>query len=153
MVIGGTKAMEKYYTPEQIAAMLDMNIKTIQRYIREGKIRANKIGKGWRVTGHELSAFLEGNRQSGAQCIEEIKYDNNDISCSSVIDIKVKSKDEGIRIANNLNASLMNKPAEYGSSTMNIQFIEPEEKVRIMIWGNLQILAHILKTIEVYTTN
>jgi excisionase family DNA binding protein len=33
----------KYYTVEQIAEMLQIHPKTIQRYIREGKLRANKI--------------------------------------------------------------------------------------------------------------
>jgi excisionase family DNA binding protein len=41
--------------------MLNIHPKTIQRYIREGKLRATKIGKGWRITGHDLSTFTESN--------------------------------------------------------------------------------------------
>ncbi|WP_432765158.1 helix-turn-helix domain-containing protein, partial [Hungatella hominis] len=31
--------MDKYYTVEQVAELLTMHPKTIQRYIREGKLR------------------------------------------------------------------------------------------------------------------
>lgn len=48
-----------YYTVDEISNMLNIHPKTIQRYIREGKLRAAKIGKSWRITGHDLSTFIE----------------------------------------------------------------------------------------------
>jgi excisionase family DNA binding protein len=42
---------ETYYSVEQISQMLSIHPKTVQRYIREGKMRAAKIGKSWRVSG------------------------------------------------------------------------------------------------------
>jgi excisionase family DNA binding protein len=53
---------EKLYTVEQISAMIEMHPKTVQRYIREGRLKAQKIGKAWRVGGHDLSVFLEGTK-------------------------------------------------------------------------------------------
>lgn len=50
---------EVYYNVEQIAQILNIHPKTVQRYIREGKLRAVKLGKSWRVTGHDLSMFVE----------------------------------------------------------------------------------------------
>ena len=35
-----------------------MHPKTIQKYIREGKLRAAKVGKSWRVTGHDIREQL-----------------------------------------------------------------------------------------------
>ena len=49
--------MNTHYTVEQAAELLAMHPKTIQRYIREGKLRAAKIGKGWRIAGRDLSVF------------------------------------------------------------------------------------------------
>ena len=39
---------EQYYTVEQIAHMLNIHPKTIQRYIREGETSRNQDRKGWR---------------------------------------------------------------------------------------------------------
>jgi excisionase family DNA binding protein len=58
--------MKGYYTVQQISDMLDIHPKTIQRYIREGKLRASKVGKGWRITGHDLSTFVESNGDDGS---------------------------------------------------------------------------------------
>ena len=58
---------ETYYTVEKISKLLSIHPKTVQRYIREGKLRANKVGKGWRVSGHDLSVFMEQNRMSEAK--------------------------------------------------------------------------------------
>lgn len=65
---------EKYYSVEQISEMLNIHPKTIQRYIREGKLRAGKIGKSWRVTGHDLSVFMESTKlQSGKETSHSFK--------------------------------------------------------------------------------
>lgn len=49
--------MEKIYTPEQIAEILQLDIKTIQKWLREGKIRAKKLGREWRVPDSALHDF------------------------------------------------------------------------------------------------
>ena len=52
---------EKFYTIDQIAEILGMHHKTIRKFITEGKLRANKVGKQWRISGHDLSLFMEDN--------------------------------------------------------------------------------------------
>ena len=101
-----------YYTVEQISDMLDIHPKTVQRYIREGRLRATKIGKSWRVTGHDLSAFVEhaGNEGLGSE-----NRSARSVIASSVIDIGVDRKEDAIRIMNTLTAALNAKPPEYDS--------------------------------------
>ena len=52
---------EKFYTVDQIAEILGMHHKTIRKFITEGKLKANKVGKQWRISGHDLSLFMENN--------------------------------------------------------------------------------------------
>ena len=52
--------MSIYYTVDQVAELLNLHPKTLQRYIREGKLKATKLGKSYRITGHDLSVFTEG---------------------------------------------------------------------------------------------
>ncbi len=53
--------MEKhdFLTAEEVAEMLKVNIMTIYRYIKAGKIKAHKIGKNFRIEKTEFEAFLE----------------------------------------------------------------------------------------------
>ena len=132
---------DQFYSVEQISDMLGMHAKTIQRYIREGKLHAVKIGKAWRVSGHDLSIFVEGTNPSKKQAVASVGKNPVDrIMVSSVVDIDVADKGEANDITNMLTAALNNKPPEYGKSTMNAQFIEDENQLRIMLWGNIQFM-------------
>lgn len=140
-----------YYTVEQVAEMLDMHPKTIQRYIREGKLKANKVGRRWRVTGHDLSIFVEGSNSKLPKkvSLKENELNNNEnVKISSVVDINVNNMDEAMRIINMLTAVLNTKPQEYGKSTMAAQYLEPELKVRIMLWGSLKLTKMMIESIS-----
>lgn len=52
--------MEKeYYTAQELADKLRINIMTIYRYIKAGKLTAHKIGKEFRIDKKEFNNFLE----------------------------------------------------------------------------------------------
>lgn len=140
--------IKDYYTVEQISNMLNIHPKTIQRYIREGKLHATKIGKGWRVTGHDLSVFTESDSYKGPSS-ESLPM--HSITASSVIDIITGGKEDAIRIMNTLTASLNAKPSEYGQSSMQSQYIERENMVRVTLWGDIRFMAIMMDTIIVLT--
>jgi excisionase family DNA binding protein len=51
------------YTTEQAAEVLQINIQTLRKYIREGKIKASKLGaKEYRITGEDIKAFLDATK-------------------------------------------------------------------------------------------
>jgi excisionase family DNA binding protein len=56
--------MEKYYTPEEIAANLKVSRKTIYNWIQEGRLKAVKIGHFWRIAESELNRLLQGGMNS-----------------------------------------------------------------------------------------
>jgi len=139
------KMQEKFYTVEKIAEMLDMHPKTIQKYIREGKLRATKVGKAWRVSGHDLSQFVQINGETNP--IIESRADKNPddkIMISSVVDIDVENMNEAISIVNMLTAGMNSKTSDYGHTTMKAQFIESELKVRVMLYGNIKFMETLL---------
>lgn len=139
---------EKYYTVEQISKMLNIHPKTIQRYIREGKLRANKIGKSWRITGHDLSIFVESTDNRNVDVVTPPK---DKTIVSSVIDIQIDDFDESTSIVNMLTAALNCKPQEYGKSAMHVQHLEHENKVRIALWGNIHFMKEMIEIITVIT--
>ncbi len=52
--------MEKeFYTPAEVAKKLRVNIMTIYRYIKAGKINAHKLGKDFRIDVKEYERFLK----------------------------------------------------------------------------------------------
>jgi excisionase family DNA binding protein len=143
---------ETYYSVDQISEMLNIHPKTIQRYIREGKLRASKIGKSWRVTGHDLSIFMESSK------ITVIKEENNnskklekEIKVSSVIDIDVDGVDEALRIINTVTAAVNTNYPEYDHPALHAQYLESEYKVRVTIWGNILFAQAVIDLIVAVT--
>lgn len=49
---------KKVYTIDELVQMLQVTRRTIYNYIKEGKLKAVKIGKYWRVTDKALEEFL-----------------------------------------------------------------------------------------------
>ena len=49
----------KFYTIDQVAEVLDIHHKTVRKFIKEGKLKANKVGKQWRISQIDLEVFTE----------------------------------------------------------------------------------------------
>jgi excisionase family DNA binding protein len=140
---GGSGVQDQYYTVEQIAGLLQMHPKTVQRYIREGKLRAVKVGKGWRVGGHDLSVFTESVPPAGARAPSAV------VSC--VADVYAADRDAAIRIMNTLGAAHTGKPPEYGRGSIQTQYIPEEEKLRVTLYGGARFTAAMLDAIAMLT--
>jgi excisionase family DNA binding protein len=50
--------MKEFYTAQELAEKLRVNIMTIYRYIKAGKLKAYKIGKEFRIDKKEFDNFL-----------------------------------------------------------------------------------------------
>lgn len=139
-----------FYTVEHVSKILNIHPKTIQRYIREGKLGAIKVGKGWRISGNDLSLFTERNScKDGSQD----KSQNLKVIASSVIDIKGISRLNANRLMNTLTASLNTKPVEFGNSALQTQYIERESTIRITLWGDIRFMSIMMDTIAILVEN
>lgn len=49
---------EQFYTPEELAEILKLNIITIYRYIRAKKLKAYKIGNIYRIDKPTFNNFI-----------------------------------------------------------------------------------------------
>jgi len=50
---------KEFYTAQELAEKLRVNIMTIYRYIKAGKLKAYKIGKEFRIEKDEFQGFLD----------------------------------------------------------------------------------------------
>lgn len=155
---------EKFYTIDQIAEILGMHHKTIRKFITEGKLRANKLGKQWRISGHDLSLFMEDKniniKNDDKSESEKIEFSNSDINSSNktnkinistVIDINQIDTEEHKRISNMLLALMNSKDSKMRNSTMNIKYYKNDKNLKIMVWGDIEFTNAILDFISTIT--
>lgn len=139
---------EKVYSVEQIAKLINMHPKTIRNFIRNGKLRAHKVGKEWRVSGHDLSVFVEGNSHSepvgdetpiitpAARPVDaggEAALPK--VAVSAVVDVAIESAGEYQRLSSMLLAVLNTHDPDRGRSAVSMRYFEREQRLKVMIWG------------------
>lgn len=155
---------EKFYTVDQIAEKLGMHHKTIRKFITEGKLRANKVGKQWRISGHDLSIFMENNSvnisDKNEVDNEKIEFSTNDIdisnrvnkiNISTVVDINEVNMDECRRISNMLLAVMNSRNSKLSNSTINIKHNQKENNLKVMLWGDIEFTKEMLDFISILT--
>lgn len=52
----------EFYRAEDLAKKLDVNIMTIYRYIKSGRLTAYKIGKEYRIEKSSFQKFLDNSK-------------------------------------------------------------------------------------------
>ena len=152
---------EKFYTIDQIADILGMHHKTIRKFITEGKLRATKVGKQWRISGHDLSLFMEDNnvniKSNNKLESEKIEFSNGDvdsnnrtskINVSTVIDINEVDIEEHRRISNTILALMNSKDSKMSNSTINIKYYKSDKNLKVMLWGNIEFTNEMLDFIS-----
>ena len=50
---------KEFYKAEDLAELLEVNIMTIYRYIKSGRLKAYKIGRDFRIDKAEFQSFLK----------------------------------------------------------------------------------------------
>lgn len=55
---------KKLYTPDEIAEILSISRRTVYNYIHSSKLKATKIGRGWRISEKHLNDFLEAGMEN-----------------------------------------------------------------------------------------
>ncbi len=145
---------DNIFTVDQIASLLDLHTKTVRRYIREGKLKANKVGGQWRVMRDDLERFV------GSENIFNIESANGRVlkesfgsmeneykkvaRVSTVIDYYVKNKEEAERISNSIIAVMNSKDPEYGNARFDFIYYEDQRKARFILWGGLRFIGNLL---------
>lgn len=56
------KQEKEFYKAEDLAEKLEVNIMTIYRYIKAGRLKAHKIGKEFRIEQKEFLNFLKNTK-------------------------------------------------------------------------------------------
>ncbi len=121
----GVHMSTRVYSVESAAKKLNIHPRTVLRFINQGKLKAVKVGRQWRIQGDDLSKILG-----------ESKPEKR-VESSSVIDIPVGNKQEADRLHNLVMAVLNSKGEESFAPRVDFLFNPDEMRVRFVIWGSI----------------
>src|SRR5215510_15270476 len=91
------------YSVEQVAESLGLHVRTVRHYVRDGRLKAVRIGKQYRITREDLEAFTG---QPVAPPARETARRVRRVEVSGVIQVDAIGPDEVRRMANILMAAV-----------------------------------------------
>ena len=62
---------ETFLTTEEVLAYLQVNLRTVYRLIKAGKIPAVRVGRQWRFRRRDIDAWLDSQRPRGTRSVAE----------------------------------------------------------------------------------
>jgi excisionase family DNA binding protein len=60
-----------YQTPEEVAAELQVTRRTVYEWLRSGRLRGLRAGRGWRIRPEDVEAFLQNGAPTAS--VDEVK--------------------------------------------------------------------------------
>ena len=133
------------YTVEQAAELLDLHVKTVRRYIHDGRLKAKRIGKEYRITRVDLDEFTGG--AMPAQAAPAVSR-TRQVIASSIVDVDAISPEESHRITTYVMASLNSRRGEGDFPNVNSVYYPEMGKLRITVTASPVLTASMLQMIN-----
>lgn len=134
--------MSELYSVERVASLLGLHIKTVRGYVRDGKLKATRLGKSYRISRTDLEAF------TGTPIEPPPTGRTRRADASAVVQIEALPPELADRITTMITAAA-GGPAD--GERLHLQAIYDEERasMRIILAGGIGRIAETLKVIEV----
>ncbi|MBM7114921.1 helix-turn-helix domain-containing protein [Archangium primigenium] len=131
------------YTVEQVASLLDLHVRTVRVYVREGRLKATRIGKQYRITREAIEA-LTGRSMSPPE------RRRSHVEVSSIVEIEDIERDAAMRIANGLVAA--SNSSDEGESPLRVDTLyDPKrERLKLIVTGPLGANTRLLQLVALY---
>lgn len=144
---------EKFYSVVDVAKILELHPKTVLRFVREGRIKARKIGRSWKVTGEELKAYCHAELAVGAADAAPLpgpSYEtlSGRVSASAVVEIAEQGSEEASRVSNSLLAMLNAEKGADGRVRFDFFYYPEIGKARYVFYGSPAFVARVMRSFQ-----
>ena len=119
---------EELFTAEQVADRLGLHVRTVRNYVREGRLKAVRIGKQYRIAGEDLAALT--GRPASAFVREPVRRQRH-VEVSSIVEIDAISPDAANRMTNLLVGGA--KAHSQDDQPLRVETIYNAERARLKI--------------------
>lgn len=137
-----------FLSPEEVAEVLNLNVRTIRRYIREGRLSATRIGKQYRIAAADFQAFV--GREPQAQAA--VPSRSRRVIVATTVDVHAISPSDGDRVAAMLSGAFSAGHGRSGARLESIYYAE-QAVLRVVINADLGFTSAVLGLIDTVLEN
>ena len=136
-------AGKQLFTVDEVAGRLNLHVKTVRRFIREGRLPAKRIGKEYRITRAALDEFAGTATEPGEAPIPRTRQ----VLVSSIVDVDAISPEDSQRITTLIMASLNSRRGEQDFPRVDSLYDADRGRLRIMITASPTLTCDLVRTI------
>jgi excisionase family DNA binding protein len=134
---------KQLFTVDEVAERLNLHVKTVRRFIREGRFPAKRIGKEYRITRSGLDDFAGTSAGSPNGAIARTRQ----ILVSSIVDVDAISPEDSQRITTLIMAGLNARRGEPDFPRVDSVYDADRGRLRIMITAGPTLTCDLLRII------
>lgn len=135
-----TPSLQEVLSPEDVAERLGLHVRTVRRYIRDGRLRATRIGKQYRIAAADFEALVGSERpRADAAQVQRTRR----VVVSATTDIHAISPRDAERITAVLGGAFTSQGGRAGARVDCIHY-EDQGMLRIVVNGELEFTSAVL---------
>jgi len=131
------------YSVEDVADQLGLHVRTVRSYVREGRLKAVKIGKQYRIAAPDLQALTGRAPYPGP--VRRERYSE----VSSIVEIDAISPETVSRVTNLLLAAGNSRGQQEGPLRIETIYDAERARLKVILVGAIDTTASMLKVIQV----
>jgi excisionase family DNA binding protein len=143
--MGKIGEVSELYSAEQVAARLGLHVKTVRHYVREGRLKAVRIGKQYRIAGEDLAALTGGGVPATPR---EDAHRARHVEVSSTIAVDAISRQDADRVMSLVMAAVNGRREDDAPLRVQTVYDEVRARLRIMLLGGAQTSAELLRLVS-----
>lgn len=128
-----------FLTVDQAAERLSLHPKTVRRFIREGRLKATRIGKSYRILASDLARLAGGSPARGSAPLARV---------TSVVDIDDVDPETAQRLARFFPGALYSREPTPDPISLNVMYDPERQQLKVMLAGSPSRVAAYLSHIE-----
>jgi excisionase family DNA binding protein len=138
---------EELYSVDQVAERLGLHVRTVRNYIRDGRLKAVRIGKQYRIAREHLEA-LTG--QPAAASATDREAPRRHVEVSSIVQIEAISFDAASRVTNALMAATKGRPDDDEPLRIDTIYDQERARLKVILTGGIATTASLLKFVAAF---
>ncbi|MFJ9027115.1 helix-turn-helix domain-containing protein [Streptomyces sp. NPDC102274] len=134
---------QQYYSVDQVAELLDLHVRTVRGYVRDGRLKATRIGKQYRIAREDLEAFTGRPAPSPS-----LSAGRRHAEASVVVRIDAIGPEATMRLTNTVMAAIAH--GQDSGERLRVETVYDEERavLKVIILGGLDSTAELLKIVN-----
>jgi excisionase family DNA binding protein len=125
---------QKLLTADEVADLLGLHVRTVRNYVRDGRLKAVRIGKQYRIAHADLEAFTG---RPAEPAVRDAVTRRRHVGVSSIVEIDAISPETVSRVSTLLTSAAAHRRG--GDRQLRLDIVHDEERahLKIVVLGSL----------------